>query len=1172
MKQVTSSRTASIRGATGLFRPIALAVALAFALPAGPALANPVGPSVAAGAASFATQGGSLSIVNSPGTIINWQGFSIGAAEATRFIQQGTSSSVLNRVVGFDPSVILGTLSSNGRVFLINPSGILVGQAARIDVAGLVASTLNLSNQDFLAGRLNFMHNPLAVGVDNRGIITTPSGGSVYLVGANVTNSGVINSPQGDVILAAGQSVKIYDTGTPGVRVEIAAGENTAINLGDILAHSGQIGIYGAVLRNAGLVDADQAVRDASGRIVLRATRDVTLEAGSRISANGAQGGEIAVQSDTGTTLASGTIEARGTDAAAGKGGSIQLLGNRVGLLGASVDASGMKGGGTVLIGGDYQGKNTSVQNASATYMSADSIITADAITNGDGGKVVLWANDSTRAYGSIAARGGTKGGNGGFIETSGHWLDVADINVNAGAPRGKGGIWLLDPADVTITSSTSNGTFNGGNPDIFSPDLNVSTASVDVSTIMNSLNAGTDVTVTSANANLTGLGDITVGAAITWTPLPTNPATLTLNAVRDVKVSAATTATNGSMVLTAGRDVYVNAAVTTTDGNFTANAANDVIVTAAIEHTRGDVTLLADKDGTGVGTVVFTAPGTVTLNTGSTASIYYNPTSYDTPTVYAGNFTGPGTWNSYMWVFAQGNNKVYNGLTTASLSFVGDPTVGGAVTLKPGTADFDTKNASTGKTITYSGYSLDGVDANKFSLFYSDVPGAGTTTADITKLDTTVSGTRVYDATLSAAGADLTTVAALIAGDVVTVSGAGTVATKDVAANKAVTNGSLALADTDAGNYNLLAAGNTLSITKLDTTVSGTRVYDATLSAAGADLTTVAALIAGDVVTVSGAGTVATKDVAANKAVTNGSLALADTDAGNYNLLAAGNTLSITKLDTTVSGTRVYDATLSAAGADLTTVAVLIAGDVVTVSGAGTVATKDVAANKAVTNGSLALADTDAGNYNLLAAGNTLSITKLDTTVSGTRVYDATLSAAGADLTTVAALIAGDVVTVSGAGTVATKDVAANKAVTNGSLALADTDAGNYNLLAAGNTLSMTPAALSVVANPQTKLFGSPDPTLSYTVTGLVNNPALAIADTPTSVLTGTLTRTPGESALGGPYPITLGTLAANANYSLGFTPGVFTIIGAAAEPILVRRKWIRCPAHYHPITAKRI
>lgn len=221
-----------------LWRQLAVTAAIACVFAAGQVQANGQNPTVVEGQASFSTQGNTLSITNSPGAIINWLGFSIGASETTRFIQQSAASSVLNSVTGPDPSVILGTLTSNGRVFLINPSGILVGQGARIDVAGLVASTLNLSNQDFLAGRLNFAPNPLAGKVENQGSIATPSGGSVYLVGSNVTNSGIITSPQGDVILAAGQSVKIFDSSTPGVRVEITAGDNVAVNLGRILAQS----------------------------------------------------------------------------------------------------------------------------------------------------------------------------------------------------------------------------------------------------------------------------------------------------------------------------------------------------------------------------------------------------------------------------------------------------------------------------------------------------------------------------------------------------------------------------------------------------------------------------------------------------------------------------------------------------------------------------------------------------------------------------------------------------------------------------------------------------------------------------------------------------------------------------------------------------------------------
>jgi filamentous hemagglutinin family protein len=168
------------------------------------ALANPGGQQVVAGNATFLQQGNVLSITNTPGTIINWQNFSIGQGEITRFIQQSSSSAVLNRVVGQDPSRILGALQSNGRVFLINPNGIVFGQGAQVNVNGLVASTLNISNEDFLNGRMHFAGDGGAI--RNAGTITTPSGGRIYLVAPNIENTGIINAPNGDVLLAAGRT------------------------------------------------------------------------------------------------------------------------------------------------------------------------------------------------------------------------------------------------------------------------------------------------------------------------------------------------------------------------------------------------------------------------------------------------------------------------------------------------------------------------------------------------------------------------------------------------------------------------------------------------------------------------------------------------------------------------------------------------------------------------------------------------------------------------------------------------------------------------------------------------------------------------------------------------------------------------------------------------------
>lgn len=245
-----------------------------FALPAllaasGAALANPDGLQVVSGQATAVSQGGTLSVTNSPGAILHWQDFSIGAGETTRFIQQSASSSVLNRVVGQDPTQILGALQSNGRVFLINPNGILFGPGAQVDVHGLAASTLDIADRDFLAGRLQFRAGADAGVLRNHGTITTPAGGRIALIATDVRNSGIIAAPDGEVLLAAGHSVRLADTADPNLEVVLSAPGQQAVNLGRILAQGGRVGIFGALAGQGGTVEAERAVRGENGNIVL---------------------------------------------------------------------------------------------------------------------------------------------------------------------------------------------------------------------------------------------------------------------------------------------------------------------------------------------------------------------------------------------------------------------------------------------------------------------------------------------------------------------------------------------------------------------------------------------------------------------------------------------------------------------------------------------------------------------------------------------------------------------------------------------------------------------------------------------------------------------------------------------------------------------------------------
>src|SRR6267154_3701484 len=454
------SSSSAKRRQRGGFKPklIALSVAACFSLSNGQSLANPTGGTVGSGSATIVSSGNTLTITNSANAIINWQSFSIGVNEITQFLQSSGASAVLNRVVGANgvipQSVIDGVLSSNGRVFLLNSSGIVIGSSGRIDVAGFVASSLNLSDQDFLSGRLRFTETPGAGGVSNAGVIDTSSGGPggrVFLIGSDVQNSGLIRSPQGEIVLAAGKSVELVSEGSPFVTVRITADSEQALNVGQLISDSGRIGMFGALVRQGGVAEANSAVAGASGDIRLVSTKDLTLDAGSRTTANGASGGNVLLKAQGGTNLISGTVEAKGSS---GQGGTIQALGVRVGVIGHGViDASGETGGGTILVGGDYQGGNPNVQNAQQTVISSDGIIRADAGTTGDGGRVIVWSDESTRFFGSISARGGAQGGNGGFVETSGKALQAFG-NVDTSAPNGNGGEWLLDPLDITIAAT----------------------------------------------------------------------------------------------------------------------------------------------------------------------------------------------------------------------------------------------------------------------------------------------------------------------------------------------------------------------------------------------------------------------------------------------------------------------------------------------------------------------------------------------------------------------------------------------------------------------------------------------------------------------------------------------------------------------------------------------
>ncbi|WP_176060545.1 filamentous hemagglutinin N-terminal domain-containing protein [Paraburkholderia sp. BCC1876] len=294
------------------------------AAPAANAL--PTGGTVTYGTATITQAGNTLNINQSSGSAIASFGtFSIGANAVVNINQPGATSSFLARVTGSDPSQIYGLLRSNGTVALINQNGILVGPSGVVDVSRFIASTLNISDSNFLAGRLTFNAGSVAGSVENQGVIKTASGGSAYLIGADVKNSGTITSPNGEVLLAAGQTVQLVDTGTPGVTVNVTGTSGNVTNLGNIAAEAGTIGAAAGLINNSGTLNASSVVSQG-GRIFLRASQNLTTTASSSITADSAaQGGNVTLYSDKIAYL-DGMISAIGH---AGQGGYVETSGKQ---------------------------------------------------------------------------------------------------------------------------------------------------------------------------------------------------------------------------------------------------------------------------------------------------------------------------------------------------------------------------------------------------------------------------------------------------------------------------------------------------------------------------------------------------------------------------------------------------------------------------------------------------------------------------------------------------------------------------------------------------------------------------------------------------------------------------------------------------------------------------
>ncbi len=613
--------------------------------------------------------------------------------QAASFLTNPNVQNVLGRVVGGDASVINGLIEvtgSNANLYLLNPAGIIFGADATLNVpADFMATTADgisfgeewfsaLENNDYAALVGNptelLFSNTQPGSILNAGGLAVSEGQNLSLVGGTVVNTGSLAAPGGSVTIAA----------VPGTGRVSLSHENLLLTLE--FSPPGETGptplsstLTLSSLLTGGEIPAITGVTtDEQGRLFLTSSSQ-----------------PIAVE--TGTAVVSGDV-----NVAAETGGTIQVLGDQVSLVEATIDATGSLGGGEVLIGGNYRGED-STPTATNTWVDSQTTIAADATAQGDGGRVIVWADDNTTFAGTITARGGVNGGDGGFVETSGkQTLDFTGATVDAGATNGLAGHWFLDPGDIVIDAAQA---------------IAVQTA----------LASGTNFELTTLGGT-GGSGDITLESDIDATA--TNDATLTLTASRyitDGDTGSTIDITDGNLVmnlnqegLAAEQNPTISDAIdvvgTITNGTTTLNLGAGTYREGAQINVNQDMTINgaginetiisgdADGDGNGNHRVFYTS-GTVTLSNMTIregSSDWSSGGIHNTGTLTVDNTTITG--NTADW----GGGGIYNTgtLTVDNSTISGNTSVsggGGGVYNGTGTLTID-NSTITGNTASWGG------------------------------------------------------------------------------------------------------------------------------------------------------------------------------------------------------------------------------------------------------------------------------------------------------------------------------------------------------------------------------------------------------------------------------------------------------------------------------------
>ena len=1046
----------------------------------------PTGGQIVAGAGTISQSGNTLTITqNTAKLATDWQSFSIGQGSRVNFVQPSASAVALNRVLGSDPSVIQGALSANGQVFLLNPNGVLFTPTAQVNVGGLVASTLGMSNKDFLEGNYR-LEGASSNAVINQGNITAANGGSIALIAARVINDGGLTATGGNVLLGAGNAVTL-DLGGP-VKLQVTQGAIDALveNGGAIRADGGLVylttraanALTSAVINNTGVIEAQTLATGEKGEIRLIADMQYgTLNAGGTLDSrapNGGDGGFIETSAATVNTLSGLNVMA---GAASGTGGTwlIDPYDYTINSTAASTIGTALSGGTSVTV-------TTQSSNASygATGAGTGDITVASAITKTGSGSatLTLQADHSIILNSNITASAGAlnidlSAANGAAVTTGG-------VNIN-GNLDSNGGWIRIGGAGGSLTTAQSYGTG-------YALNLDSSNPAVLIGTSKSILSRGGDITINGRSNATTASYDGTKGGVY-------------------VKSGATVDSGGGSIYMSGvstgdakefGFGVEANSGTVTTfktsqtTGNIRVDAQNTIDPLGALGLVNNGNQARVQFIGPSVANLLFLINGSSKLATFT----IHPPCGSSYPN--CGTLVIPGGNESYtnagyqvvnmstvpLYIFTSSGTKEYDGTTAATgltLSSLGGPV--GFATGDLGALDFVTASKNVGSYPSVSPTASNPLNYTSGGTTYAVGYFSNGTYSITPKPLSAVISNKVYDGTNTAS----VSASGVVGGDnLVFGYTAGTFAGTSVGTWSVNVSG-ITLGGTDAGNYSLSGSTSltgTASITQRPVTLTGSRTYDATNTVASG-IFTLDNVVSGEDLALSGSGTVADKNVATGKAVTLGTLALGDGSNGtasNYSL--ASGTADITKAALTVSGltanNKTYDATTAATLTGTATLNGVLLTDSVSVSGTatGTFNTKNVGTGKPVTAnlGGLSLGSTDAGNYEITGVTSplTAAITKAALTISGlsanSKAYDTTTAATLTGTASLSGVLGSDVVSLGGSattGTFDTKNVGTGKAVTAnlGGLSLGSTDAGNYEITGVSSplTAAITKAALTI-------------------------------------------------------------------------------------------------------------